>query len=127
MNCKKYFEEYKSINNKIEYKLEEIRKLEELSTKITKSNQREQVDATKDPHKLAKLVEKISDYKKEIENDMIIMLETSKNINKTISKIENINERKIIELHYIGGKTFEEIAEILNYSTRQIYNLIKSL
>lgn len=49
--------------------------------------------------------------------------EAKDNINQAISKIENIDQRRVLKLHYIDGYDFNEIANKLHYGLDWIWTL----
>lgn len=46
-------------------------------------------------------------------------------IKMAIARIENKKQRNVLMLHYVSGMTYEEVADKMCYSTRQIFILYK--
>lgn len=112
-------EELKSIPNidkMIRYKLEELRELEELSTCVPALQTKEKVQ-TSVQNKSMDIVVKIADFKREIEKDYNRLIELKKEAYSLIQNLEG-KEKILMDLRYIGGKEWQEIAYLLGWSYR---------
>lgn len=88
-------------------------------------------------HKRAEIFASTSKPKAETENTLASIIETEFDIREEIKELNNLRNRVnasieslldenlkfLLELKYIDGKTFEEIAEIMMYDWRHIIRL----
>lgn len=65
----------------------------------------------------------ISKKKELFENKLFDCRETMNDIKNSIEAVQDDRMKIILEKRYIGGKTLEEIAEDMNYSSRHIRRL----
>jgi DNA-directed RNA polymerase specialized sigma subunit len=72
-----------------------------------------------------KILCKIADLQSEINADIDRLVDTKRQIAAMISKIDNARFRALLELRYLCFKKWEEIAEIMHYSDRQVRRLHK--
>ncbi|OFL79140.1 hypothetical protein HMPREF2747_05565 [Fusobacterium sp. HMSC073F01] len=59
----------------------------------------------------------------EMEKDLNELCNFQIKLSQTIDKMENTNERAVLRLRYILNQTWEEIAEKMGYTLRQIHRI----
>lgn len=123
MNIKQYLSQAYRLDQIINSKLEQVEVLENMATKVTSNIQAERVSGTKQQSPMENSIVKLIDLKNEINMDIDKLVDLKHELTTFVSQIENPTYRLILELKYIGGHTWEEIAEILNYDLRWIYRL----
>ena len=79
----------------------------------------------KEKIKILKQYLPISRYLKYVKGVIVDYYEHNLMIEKSIEKVEDPTLKNILILHYIDGKTFEEIGEIMKYCERQVIRLHK--
>lgn len=113
------------INKLIVAKICEIDSLKKLRDTIGSSRFYEIVDGNKKNKKVDELNIKIVNYENEINIEIDRLIDVKREIKVFIENVEEEELLSILTLKYISFKTFEEIADILHYSERQIYRLHK--
>lgn len=66
---------------------------------------------------------KIIDMEAEITFDIGKMIDSMKQIRAAIAGVEDINYRLLLEMRYLNFKTWEDIADEMNYSERHVYRI----
>jgi len=110
MNAKEYLRQSYKIKESIESEKESLQTLRDLSESITADMTSERVQCSKSNDKTASIVAKIVD-KEEIINQRIDM----------INKLEDVNERTLLNLRYVNNNSWKEIAFKMNYSMRSVH------
>lgn len=107
------------INNK----LFEIQKLNAMVYSVTISNDKERIQTSADKDRLGATVAKIIDLGKETDELIDRFYEKKKHIVNQIDGMENSDYYHILSLRYVGGETFESIANTTKWSIRQVFKL----
>ncbi len=118
MTKKEYLKKGYRINLEIETKKEV---LEELKSNLDglqaiKLTEKVQGGPIKDDSGIVNKMNKII----EMEKDLNELCNFQIKLSQTIDKMENTNERAVLRLRYILNQTWEEIAEKMGYSLRQV-------
>lgn len=121
MTKKEYLKKGYRINLEIETKKEV---LEELKSNLDglqaiKLTEKVQGGPIKDDFGIVNKMNKII----EMEKDLNELCDFQIKLSGTIDKLENTNERVVLRLRYILNQTWEEIAEKMGYTLRQIHRI----
>lgn len=121
MTKKEYLKKGYRINLEIETKKEV---LEELKSNLDglqaiKLAEKVQGGPIKDDSGIVNKMNKII----EMEKDLNELCNFQIKLSQTIDKLENTNERAVLRLRYILNQTWEEIAEKMGYTLRQIHRI----
>lgn len=108
-------EEYRRILRQLEYIETEINKLT-----VDYSKVKVQTSSTTD---LADYIDRLSFLRKKAINEANDMINAMENCIRLIDLVENPNQRDILQLRFIEGKTLVETAEITDYSWRHVLRL----
>lgn len=113
----------------IESKLEEIKRLRELATSISIPDlSKERISGGHQVQcRFAEIVDKLIDLESEILQEIEDYVEQEKEMRNIINQLPNPEWKLIMQYRYVEGLCFEEIADRLNYSVRQIYNMRKNI
>ena len=118
MTAKEYLSQYQKLNVRINAKLEQLERLRELSTKVSPSSSSCAPGGVSD--RVGAIVAKICDEENKI-NEMIDRLINLKSeIERTIAAVPDETYRTLLELRYINGKTFEQIADEMYYTYKWV-------
>lgn len=74
-------------------------------------------------HSIDNSIIKIEEIQEEIAEEINELVALKEDIMKKIKQIENSDYQTVLELRYIGNKSWEEIAEVLGYSTNNVFKL----
>lgn len=72
-----------------------------------------------------KILCKIADLQTEINNDIDRLVAVKQELAAAIAQVDDIRHRTLLELRYLCCKKWEDIAEIMHYSNRQVLRLHK--
>lgn len=120
---KKYLSSARVLSRGIRFKLERIQELRELSESATSTMSATRTSGTSRRSKLENCICAIDELEREIEVDVIRMREDEKAIREMIRAVANPNQKQLLELRYINGKTWEEIAEAMVYSWQHVHKI----
>lgn len=120
MIAKEYLSQYR--NKKLEAKRlkDEIKELEALSEYVSPRLSAGGIGIS---DKVGNSAAKIADKKRELEHLIDKALELMDEIEACINRVENPRLRYILFERYISCRKWEDIAEELNYTVRQIHRL----
>jgi len=68
-------------------------------------------------------VVKIVDLEKEINEDIDRLVDVKAEIMETISQVDDPICQLLLEMRYISGKAWEEVARELNYNDRSVFKI----
>ena len=123
MNAKVYLSQAYRLDQQINSKLEQVSALRQLATKATSSIHAERVSGTTQRSPMENAVLKLIDLEHEINADIDRLVDLKRELNALIMAIDNHAYRIVLELRYLNGNTWEEIAGIMGYDLRWIYRL----
>lgn len=127
MTAKQYLKQVYKLNEKIKDKQERINSLRLMSESIGA------IDYSKDKIKLSltndaaftNQIMQIVKFEEELEQDKKRMQDLFIEISRIIDKLDNVNEMLVLSKRYLLMKSWEEIAEEMNYSLSQIFRMHK--
>jgi uncharacterized protein Yka (UPF0111/DUF47 family) len=73
--------------------------------------------------KTEEIIAKIVDLENRINVDIDMLIDLKAEISEVIEAVKDAQERLLLRYRYIDGKTFEEIAVMMEYSWRHIHRL----
>ncbi|QNH55494.1 sigma-70 family RNA polymerase sigma factor [Selenomonas timonae] len=79
--------------------------------------------ATKNPHKLSDVVVKLVEQEEEIDREIDRLVSLRAEIYGVIQAVEDMDERLVLEMRYMGYHTVTEIARRMEVGERQIYRI----
>ncbi|MCL2462752.1 MAG: hypothetical protein FWF44_08815, partial [Defluviitaleaceae bacterium] len=104
-------------------KLEQAQSLRDLATKASTALTGLPSSATRNVHGMEDAIAKMVDLKDEIGADIIALVELKQEISATIGKVTSAELRTLLELRYVCGKTWEDIADGMHYGVRNVHIL----
>lgn len=114
MTAKEYLQQYKLLDNRINAKCEQLARLRELSTKVSSAQGGGAPGGVSD--RVGSIVAKICDAEREINAMIDRLIDLKAEIEHTIAAVPDETLRHLLELRYINGKTFEQIAVDMFYT-----------
>jgi DNA-directed RNA polymerase specialized sigma subunit len=124
MNAKEYLSQALWLDQMILSKLEQLETLKSLSMKVTSSFAEEKVSGGNvEKSKMESTIVKVIDLEGEINADFVRLIELKKEIQDTINRMEDINYQLLLEMRYLNGKNWEEIAQELKYNNRTVFKV----
>ena len=118
-----YLSRAQILNMEIDAGFERIQQLRALAERRTAVYGREKVGGSGAMDFRMDVVARIVDAERELDEKIDRMIELRREIQDTVARVSEDRMRVLLELRYLNGCTWEEIAERMSYSTRNIYNL----
>jgi len=124
MNAKEYLSQALWLDQMIDSKLEQLATLKSLAMKVTSSFSKEKIcGGNIEKSKMESTIVKVIDLENEINADIDRLVDFKKDIQDTINKMDDINQQLLLELRYLSGKGWDEIAASMGYDPRTVYRI----
>ena len=123
MTAKEYMEQARYLDMQINSKIEQVRTLNELATKVTTVYSDMPHSPNRNTGRMEETIAKIIDLESEIDRDIDALVDLKQEVKTAISKIEDEKCRVLLELRYINQKSWEEIANKLGYDLRYTHKI----
>jgi DNA-directed RNA polymerase specialized sigma subunit len=124
MNAKEYLSQATWLDQMIDSKLEQLTTLKSLAMKVTSSFTKEKIcGGNIEKSKMESTIVKVIDLENEINADIDRLIDLKRDIQDTINKMDDINQQLLLELRYLSGKGWDEIAATMGYDPRTVYRI----
>lgn len=125
MTPKQYLQQAYLLDEKINSRLRELEQLRRLEASVQGVDlTRERVQCSRRfRSQVENIAQKIIDLEQRINSEIDRLLELKLEIRKVIESVDNETEQLLLRLRYIEYKRWDEIAEIMGYSKRQVTRL----
>ena len=123
MDTKTYLQQISRLDRMINNKLSEISQLRELAMSVSAVKNEERVQTTPNFDKIGTAYCKIEEMEEKLDKLIDEFVDKKNLIISQIDKIENETYYEILFARYIEKKTFEKIADEMNYSFRNTTRL----
>lgn len=120
---KKYLQQIRLYDARIDTKLEDLHHLKEMATKITPVLKDDVVSGGGNQDKLGDAMAKIIDLEAEINRDVDRYVNAKQEISATLEKISDPDQLKVLHQRYVQYKTWEQIAYDTGFSYRWVCTL----
>ena len=123
MTAKEYLNQAYRIDQRVNSKLHQVESLRDLATRATSTLGTEPVSGTRNVHRLEDTIDKIIDLENEINSDIDRLVDLKRDVMETIGKVQDPNCQMLLELRYLSFKSWDEIADEMNYTSRWVHIL----
>lgn len=123
MTAKEYMEQARYLDMQINSKIEQVRTLNELATKVTTVYSDMPHSPNRNTGRMEETIAKIIHLESEIDRDIDALVDLKQEVKTAISKVEDEKYRVLLELRYINQKSWEEIANQLGYDLRYTHKI----
>ncbi|MBA4538460.1 DUF1492 domain-containing protein [Bacillus aquiflavi] len=123
MNAKEYLSQAFQLDQRINSKLEQVSMLRELALRTTSVLQDDKVQSTKQQSPMENALVNLMSLEEEINDDIDQLVDLKRELTTFIAEIANPSHRILLELRYLGGSTWDEVAAIMGYDVRWVYRL----
>lgn len=123
MTAKEYLNQAFWVDVGIGSKLDQLDRLNALATKATTTFSQVPYSGTPDPHRHEDIIIKIIELENVIRDEMKRLVDLKSEIVHTVSRIEEPEQRYVLEKRYLEFKKWEDIAGEMHRSLRSIYRL----
>lgn len=119
---KEFLNQYRNAEREIAIKLDEIVRLREMATKVTQVLTPDKVKGGME-NRREESIAKIVDMEKEIGASIDNLKKIREQVECAINAIPDANQRNVLRLRYLNGKTWEQIAVQLEFSYQWVCKL----
>lgn len=123
MNVKEYLSQAIWLNQRINRKLEQANSLRILASKVTTTFGEERVQSTKNQSPMEEIIVKLVDLENEVNEDIDQLIKLKAEIVETINEVDDPIYQLVLQIRYIDGKTWEEVAKSIGYDRRTIFRI----
>ena len=125
MTVKEYLRQVFKLDKQINSKIEMLSELNSLATKCTQVLTGMPHNPSGSKHSMEDTIIKIITLQEEINKDIDTLVDLKTEIMHVISSVPDSDCRVLLEKRYLSFKTWEDIAEDMNYGLRYIHILHK--
>lgn len=123
MEVKNFLMKAYYMDQRIDSKLEQMASLNELARKATSAVSDMPGNPNRNIHKTEDIIVKILELQEEIQSDISELLDLKQSIRRCGRQLEEPEEQVILEERYLKMMKWEQIAVILNMSTRKVFRI----
>ncbi len=124
MELKEFLSQATWINIMINTKLEQLEELKRLSMKVTSDLKADKISvAGREKSRMESIIVKMIDFENILNQDIDRYVDLRKEIEETINLTTDGNSRLVLQLRYIAGKPWDDIADTLGYDKRTVFRL----
>ena len=123
MTAKEYMEQARYLDMQINSKIEQVRTLNELATKVTTVYSDMPHSPNKNTGRMEETIAKIIDLEHEIDRDIDALVDLKQEIIHIVNSIESAEYRTILEMRYLQFKKWEQIALSMSTNLRWVYRM----
>ncbi|MFZ3578820.1 DUF1492 domain-containing protein [Virgibacillus sp. DJP39] len=124
MNAKEYLSQGIWLDKMIDNKLEQLDSLKSLSMKVTATLSEVKVSGgNHEKSTMESAIVKVVDLGNEINDDIDRLVDLKKELIEIINQVANLNYQLLLEMRYISGKSWEDVAVSLNYNSRSVFKV----
>jgi seryl-tRNA synthetase len=116
MTAKEYLTQIRLLDERINDGIEELEQLDSLLKRVTAAMGGEVVSSSKNPDKMADIIDKIIKLRKELNRNVDKYVDIKREAAELLPKIKNPVKYKILHNYYVLDMTFEKIAEEIGYT-----------
>ena len=126
MTAKEYLSQAYLLEQQVRSKMEQIESLKSLASCMSVDFTREPVSHTRNVSSMEDTVLKIMELNRELDDQIDALVDKKIEILRTLGQIRRVDYRLILEERYVSFHTWEEIAEDLRYSVRNLQRMHKN-
>ncbi len=124
MHAKEYLSQAIWLDQMIDSKLEQLEMLKSLTMKVTSSFTKEKIcGGNIEISKMENTIVKVIDLENEVNDDIDRLVELKKDIQDTLNQIDDLNYQLLLEMRYLCGKNWEEIALAMGYDRSTVFRI----
>ena len=126
MTAKEYMEQARYLDMQINSKIEQVRSLNELATRVTTVYSDMPHSPNRNTSRMEETIAKIIDLESEIDRDIDALVDLKREIMRVVNSIESAEYRTILEMRYLQFKKWEQIALQMSTDLRWVYRMPSS-
>lgn len=122
-NAREYFSKAYRIDHRIRSKFEQLESLNALATRATTTLSAMPRNPNRSTSTMADVIARIIDLQEEINQDIIRLVDSKREIMTIIKSIENSEYQTLLEKRYLCFLTWEKIAVDMSYTIHHLYKM----
>ena len=126
MTAKEYMEQARYLDMQINSKIEQVRSLNELATRVTTVYSDMPHSPNRNTSRMEETIAKIIDLESEIDRDIDALVDLKREIMRVVNSIESAEYRTILEMRYLQFKKWEQIALQMSTDLRWVSRMPSS-
>ena len=124
MTAKEYLSQVYWLNRQIDRKLEQVSRRRDLAMNSTGRHQAQRISGTSRHSPMENCLVEVVDLEYEINADIDRLVDLKRELSDCIMELEDCSQKRVLELRYLGGHTWEEIAKLMRYyDVRRIFHV----
>ena len=123
MTAKEYLRQYRYIDRSVEAKLERIERLRALAVTVMAAYGRNGGSGGRSPDSRMDVVARLVDAQRELDVEIAQLLDTKAAIEAAIARLPDARMRTLLELRYLQGRKWDDIAAALGYCRDNVLRL----
>ena len=124
MTAKEYLSQAYWLNQRIDRKLAQVSRLKNMATQATGRFQAERLSGTGRHSPMESCLVEVIDLEYEINADIDRLVDLKCELAACILELEDCSQKRVLELRYLDGLTWEEIAKLMrDYDVQRIFQV----
>ena len=123
MTAKEYLRQYRYIDRSVEAKLERIERLRALAERRTAAYGQSGGGGGRSPDSRMDVVARLVDAQRELDQEIAQLLDTKAGIEAAIARLPDERMRAMLEMRYLQGRKWDDIAAALGYCRDNVLRL----
>ena len=123
MTAKEYLNQAKTLDQRINVKLDRVSRLRAMTQKITASLDGEQVSHTRNVTSLEDAIVRLMEEEESINAAIDRLVDLKREVNGVLKQIHDPDCQLLLELRYLCYRSWEDIAEIMHMHIRTVYKV----
>ena len=123
MTAQEYFNQAYKLDQRINSKIEQLAKLNDLAHKATATYTGMPHSPNKGSQTMANTIDRIIDLQNEINQDIDTLVDLKMELRSVIEAVDSTEYQLILEERYLNWKSWEQIAVDMNYSIDNVFRV----
>ena len=123
MTAKEYLNQAKTLDQRINVKLDRVSRLHAMTQKITASLDGEQVSRTRNVTSLEDAIIRLMEEEESLNAAIDRLVDLKREVSGVLKQIDDTDCQLLLELRYLCYRSWEEIAEVMHMHIRTVYKV----
>ncbi|MGM9591067.1 MAG: hypothetical protein ACI3V0_12990 [Faecousia sp.] len=123
MTAKEYLNQAKTLDQRINVKLDRVSRLRAMTQKITASLDGEQVSRTRNVTSLEDAIIRLMEEEESLNAAIDRLVDLKREVSGVLKQIDDTDCQLLLELRYLCYRSWEEIAEVMHMHIRTVYKV----
>ena len=123
MTAQEYLNQAKTLDQRINVKLDRVSRLRAMTQKITASLDGEQVSRTRNVTSLEDAIIRLMEEEESLNAAIDRLVDLKREVSGVLKQIDDTDCQLLLELRYLCYRSWEEIAEVMHMHIRTVYKV----